>query len=304
MCSSVILNCAFDLRDAALLEHGKGLAEQALAEASPEEPVRFQCLYNVANAIVSVCDFGLPESTSSQEIWVTRLIENRLAHREELRQARSIFFEIASSEIADPHTRSASYCNLANCLDHSGRWAEAYDYDLRALELDHRNGNAAGNLAQLLSSRIQSGIGQVGHIAAVYDKYVEMAKSLREGTLIFAGRDTADRWDALAPTASQGHLSHGLEDEGDDYRHWVAGNRLALSPAVEGLGTDDPHWDSAVIEMLYGSSLTDMMPPILAEMNVLKSDFLVSRRLAFDGIIQVADGPEQKTMTPATTLKP
>jgi hypothetical protein len=162
------------------------------------------------------------------------------------------------------------------------------------LEADPSNGNAAGNLAQLLYSRIQNGIGQLGHMAAVYDKYATMARSLREGTLTFAGEDTADRWDALHLTESQGHLSHGVVEDIDGYRHWVAAHRLALSPAVEGLGTDEPHWDGAVIENLYGTTAADVMPPILAEMNVLKSDFLVSRRLAFDGISQVTEGPEQK----------
>jgi hypothetical protein len=131
-------------------------------------------------------------------------------------------------------------------------------------------------------------------MAAVYDKYLGMAKSLREGTLDFAGKDAADKWDAFKLTESQGHLAHGLDDETDEYRHWVAAHRLALSPAVEGLGTEDPHWDSAVIEMLYGETAADVTPAILAEMNVLKSDFLVSRRLAYEGIVQVAEGPEQK----------
>lgn len=293
MCSSVVLNCAFDLQDETLIGQGRELAEQALEESSKDEPVWFQCSYNIANAMVQICDVGLPKS-QDPEIWVTQLIENRRMHREDLRKARSLFSEIVSSDNSDPKTQSAACCNLANTLDHSGRWAEAYDYYLRALEIDPNNGNAAGNIAQLLSTRIQTGTGQLGHMAAVYDKYLRMAKSLREGTLDFAGKDAANKWDELELTYSQGHLSHGLNGQSDEYRNWVASHRLALSPAVEGLGTEDPHWDSAVIEMLYGDNPADMTPPILAEMNVLKSDFLVSRRLAFEGIAQVAEGPEQK----------
>ncbi|RYD30969.1 MAG: hypothetical protein EOP85_23245 [Verrucomicrobiaceae bacterium] len=74
----------------------------------------------------------------------------------------------------------------------------------------------------------------------------------------------------------------------------MATHRLALSAAVEGLGSEAAHWDGAVIEVLYGTSEEEMSPPILAAMNVLKSDFLVSRRLAFEGYVQVASGPEQK----------
>src|SRR6185503_20395276 len=84
-----------------------------------------------------------------------------------------------------------------------------------------------------------------------------------------------------------------LEAADGEYRRWVAQFRLALSPAVEGLGTDDVRWDSATIETLYGTTAEEMNPPILAAMNVLKSDFLVSRRLAFDAQLQLADGLEQ-----------
>lgn len=47
--------------------------------------------------------------------------------------------------------------------------------------------------------------------------------------------------------------------------------------------------------MLFGETLEDVTPPILAEMNVLKSDFLVSRRLAYEGHIGVLEGPSQET---------
>lgn len=292
-CSSLVLNAASRLGDVTLARQGKQIAERALEAAPPDQPSHYQCLYNVANAILIETDLDLP-TAGDRETWEPQLIRVRIAHRDGLRQARRLLSDIASAESTDPHTRSSACCNLANTLDHSGRWAEAYDYYLRALESDPSNGNAAGNLAQLLLTRIQSGIGQTGHIAAVYDKYVQMAKSLREGTLQFAGPETADRWDSLQPTESLGHLSHGLEDPTDDYRRWVASHRLALSAAVEGLGSDGPRWDGAVIQRLHGSVAEKMTPPILAEMNVLKSDFLVSRRLAYEGISEAADGPAQR----------
>lgn len=293
VCSSLVINAGTDLADATILQAGQELASRAQGETGPTEPLHFQCMYNIANAIVGACDLGLPPE-GPREVWLPALIENRRSSRVELRRARRMFLDVGSSRQADPHTRSAAYCNLANSLDHSGRWAEAYDFYLRALEADPTNGNAAGNLAQLLLSRIHTGMGQTGHIAAVYDKYAKMAQSLRDGTIAFAGSATANRWDDLEPTDSLGHLAHGLDDPEDEYRQWVATYRLALSPAVEGLGTEDAHWDSAAIEILYGNSPEEMSPPILAEMNVLKSDFLVSRQLAYEGYLQVAEGAQQK----------
>lgn len=293
VCSSLVTNAGDDLHDTHLLKEGAALAQSSLDLTDRNTPLHFQCLYNLANAVAIECDLGLPAGESREE-WEPQLIENRITCREQLRWARCTFFQVGMSEIADPHTRSAALCNLANSLDHSGRWAEAYDFYLSALDADPNNGNAAGNLAHLLMHRLQLGIGQTGHIAAVYDKYVKLAQSLHDGTVEFAGQDIAGRWDGLELTESEGHLSHGIEGQDDDYRQWVAAYRLALSPAVEGLGTESPHWDSSIIEMLFGSSIDEVSPPILAEMNVLKSDFLVSRRLAYEGYGQVADGPEQK----------
>lgn len=295
-CSSLVINAGADLGDAALLAKGKDLAARAQSETPPSEPLHYQCMYNLANAALEICDLGLPAGGTREER-LAGIVENRRTNRTVLRDIRGMLNSIGSSPIADPRTRSAAYCNLANCLDHSERWAEAYDFYLLALDADPTNGNAAGNLAQLLLNRIRSGVGQTGHIAAVYDKYVRLAQSLREGTVAFAGEQTATKWDGLEMTESLGHLSHGLDgadDQDSEYRSWVATYRLALSAAVEGLGSEDAHWDGAAIEALYGTSIEEMTPPILAEMNVLKSDFLVSRRLAFDGYVQVAEGPKQK----------
>jgi len=194
MCSSIILNCAFELKDSSIINQGKELAERALSGTTPDEPLHYQCQYNVANAVTNLCDIGLPEAIpgTTRATWEPQLIENRIETRTDLQEARRRFFEVGSSATADHRTRSAAFCNLGNILDHSGRWAEAYDFFLRALEVDPRNGNAAGNLAQLLHTRIGTGIGQTGHIAAVYDKYVALAQELREGTLEFAAAAVAD----------------------------------------------------------------------------------------------------------------
>jgi hypothetical protein len=118
MSSSVMLNCAFDLQDTTLLERGRKLAEQALAETDQSEPLHFQCLYNVANAIVAECDRGLPTMVG-RDVWVPRLIENRLAHRVRLREARTLFFEAASSQChVEQRDRVAGKPGLAG----SGGW--------------------------------------------------------------------------------------------------------------------------------------------------------------------------------------
>lgn len=84
-------------------------------------------------------------------------------------------------------------CNLGNLLDDSGRWVEAYTAYADALEADPTNGNAAGNIAEFLRRRLGRQVDQRGHLAAVYDKYVAMAQSLRQRTVEVAGAAAADR---------------------------------------------------------------------------------------------------------------
>lgn len=233
-CASLVINAGAVLGDVDILARGRELASAAQRDAPTEHPLHFQCMYNVANAILEICDLRMPTDGTREEQLVG-IRESRRVHRIELRDARRMLHEVGSSPFADSHTRSAAYCNLANCLDHSGRWAESYDFYLRALDADPSNGNAAGNLAQLLMNRVISGVGQTGHIAAVHDKYVKLAQSLRDGTVAFAGERIAARWDDLEETESLGHLSHGMDGPVDEYREWVAVHRLALSAAVEGL---------------------------------------------------------------------
>lgn len=170
--SSIMINSGAALNDVENVMSGKLLAEKALAMTMEDKPLHFQCRYNVANATSLLCNQDLPniEAGATRVDWEPKLIVSRLKNQADLKEMRRAFFQIGQAVAADHRTRSAAYCNLGNVLDHARRWAEAYDFYLRALEFEPRNGNAAGNLAQLLYTRINTGIGQIGHIAAVYDK--------------------------------------------------------------------------------------------------------------------------------------
>lgn len=87
VCSSLVINAGADLADVALLTEGQELASRACSDTTPEQPLHFQCMYNVANAIVTACDLGLPTQATS-EGRASDLAENRRANRVELRRAR------------------------------------------------------------------------------------------------------------------------------------------------------------------------------------------------------------------------
>jgi hypothetical protein len=124
-------------------------------------------------------------------------------------------------------------------------------------------------------------VDQRGHLAAVYDHYVTMAKSLRERTIELAGVAAADRWDALELTGSRGHFRHA-GDHLDPYQQWIVRHRLALVASAEGLGSDSAQWDTASVKGVVRSA-GEPVPGIFGALNVLKAEFVVGRRLAFRG---------------------
>jgi hypothetical protein len=203
-----------------------------------------------------------------------------LEDRDRLRQTRTLLAAAASAEHSD--TRGRALCNLGNTLNHSGRWVEAYQAYVDALTADPTNGNAAGNAAELLRVRAARGRGLSGHYAAVYEKYRLQAQKHRGRTVELAGEDTARRWDALPPAGPSGHVAHG-GDPLDMYQQWIKEHRLALTVAVEGLGSDEPRWDSATVGSVTVSVDEPDPPSIFMSMNVLKSEYLVARRLAYEG---------------------
>jgi hypothetical protein len=70
-----------------------------------------------------------------------------------------------------------------------------------------------------------------------------------------------------------------------DYEKFVARHRLALSPTIDGLDCSLKRWDSlrfdSITEPIEGH---DGVPPLFAMMNVMKSDFLAARHLAYQAL--------------------
>lgn len=276
--SSMAINAGSDFESADLIKWGQVLAESvALDDVSPDILVP-QAIYNVANAGFELAD--LEAKADGRE--ASRPSE-RLKYLEARRRPRVLSRFVGGYFDAPAETRSRALTNLANVLDDSGRWVEAYAAYADALAVWPVNGNAAGNMAELLRRRLVVGREQRGHVAAVYDAHVRLAKSLRENTVEIAGLAVADRWEALEETGSEGHLAHGSAD-GDEYGSWVSLNRLALASAVEGLGTDDVRWDTATIRHRVPTVEGRATPGIFAALNVLKAEYLVARRMAFRGL--------------------
>ncbi|MGH3272024.1 MAG: LA2681 family HEPN domain-containing protein [Trebonia sp.] len=289
--SSVMINLASDAGSVEDLRAGVAWATRLLGDGEAPAVLVAQARYNRANGLAGIF---AAEEASSREPGATGWPSPayRLAHLDGLREPRMLYRRTGADLLAPAETRGMALCNLGNLLDDSGRWVEAYTAYADALEADPTNGNAAGNIAELLRRRLGRWVDQRGHLAAVYDKYVTMAKSLRERTVEVAGPAAAGRWDALEPTGSRGHLRHD-GDQLDPYQCWIVRHRLALVASVEGLGSDSRQWDTASVSGV-ASPAGERVPGIFGALNVLKAEFLVARRLAFQGQRMHAESPARQ----------
>jgi tetratricopeptide (TPR) repeat protein len=289
--SSVMINVASDAGSTEGLRAGVAWATRLLHDGEAPAALVAQAGYNRANGLAGI--FAVEEAGSREPGAADAASPAyRLAHLDGLREARMLYRRVGANRLAPLQTRGMALCNLGNLLDDSGRWVEAYTAYADALEADPTNGNAAGNIAELLRRRLGRQVDQRGHLAAVYDRYVAMAQSLRQRTVEVAGAAAADRWDALEPTGSKGHLRHA-GDQLDPYQCWIVRHRLALVASVEGLGLDSRQWDTASVSGVV-SPAGERVPGIFGALNVLKAEFLVARRLAFQGQRMHAESPARQ----------
>jgi tetratricopeptide (TPR) repeat protein len=287
--SSLQIDAAHRRANSGALSVGMGWAQEVNETCLAGDGIQTQAGYNLANALLSVHQIAQSEFLA---VPVTKASLRRapfeLRQRDQLRRARGLLAEAGHAEGLSPLVRSSALCNLANTLDESGRWVEAYEAYVDALTENPLNGNAAGNAAELLRRKLGTGRGLQGHYAALYNDYARKAKLLRRHTVSIAGEATAKRWDALPIFDEVGHAAH-VGDHLDPYQQWIRSHRLALSEAVEGLGSDNPRWDDALARSIVVRPGEPDPPPIFAAMNVLKAEYLVTRRLAFEGEVALLE---------------
>lgn len=298
-----VLQSAGVLIDAAV--RGRNVDSLWLAEAWLTDVLAFDkledlpdaisdALYFRGNARVAIADQHTdnrmtvaPREQWPLEEWPLERAVARWEMRDLLRAGRSDL-RWGARLAGDGARRGGGLCNLANTLDHSGRWIEAYDAYVGALAADSTNGNAAGNAAVLIERVIGAGWDFEGHLCSLYDHYLTMAKTNRDGTVRVAGERAAERFDAMKLLGSHAPLRFDPEqqdpDLDDPYQRWVVDNRLALVAGLEGVGAGEVEgrWDTITLRQVSSSDPAADMPAIVSMLNVLKADYLVARRLGYE----------------------
>ena len=228
--------------------------------------------YNLGNGLVALAD----QEPYNGFDWYLTTAEAR-------REGRS-HFQRATSFDHDGDVSSTAFTNLGNALWNAHRWAEAYDAYSRALAHDPTNGVAATGAVKVLLRCVKHGIGEQEVLLAVAARHLEMARKCPERIAELAGMRAYKALSALMERKLEGGCLPDLSSV-SDYERFVAANRLALSPTIEGLDPSLKRWDSLQIKSLVEAIDTDFgVPALFAMFNVMKSDFLAARYLAFQAL--------------------
>ncbi|MDI6809947.1 MAG: LA2681 family HEPN domain-containing protein [Candidatus Eisenbacteria bacterium] len=177
--------------------------------------------------------------------------------------------------------QARAFTNLGNALNRANRWVEAYDSYLKALELDRTNAVASTGAAKVLLRSIDRGIGKKEDLQAAASKHLKESRiheaRLREltGEQAYQHLRKILDLDLDVPERQSKSVS--------EYERFVAKNRLALAPTIEGLDVSPKRWDALRIHSLIEpADKGGGIPPLFAMFNVLKGEYLLARRMAFD----------------------
>jgi len=226
--------------------------------------------YNLANALVAAA--GDPPSDLG---W----LDHQERTREQRAEARRCFWKVAQDPEAQASLRTQAWTNLARQFSHSYRLGEAHDAWLAALDVDPENGVAAASAARnLLWLYQQGGCSDLTRVEGIM--LARMAHRHRDRVIQYAGVQAAEQ---VAAFASELEDPPPRSPHTDPFIEWVERERLTLAPAVELVDPTLGKLDWLVLPAIRerASDASGMPPPVFAMFNVLKSDFILARDLAW-----------------------
>lgn len=264
--SAILIDCGNDLLDKNSVEKGVNIAKRL----QEEYPDNVQLKYNLANglhALAKLTPFEDPSWYISTHLYRSN--------------ARQLFSGVSKSdEIKDISTQAST--NLGNLLNSSYRWVEAFDSYNDALANDPSNGVASSGAAKILKHCLDTGIGNPDTIKHSINKYNAITESSMSRIFQYAGsigmegiRSEITSYDIEPEKSDTVELS--------DYERFVLKNRLALSPTIENTEMGIKRWDDLRIYSIREDVGSDQgVPPIFSMFNIMKSDYILARWLAYE----------------------
>lgn len=237
----------------------------------PDDP---STAYNLANCLTATSG-PAPGTVSGFANWLQDTAPHRL-------EARTLYMEVAVCDRAPAVLRTQAVTNLAGALTSTYRLGEAHDARLLALRLDPNNGVAAAAAARDLEwlcsycGCADTTRKEVGALARIAVENGDIVHS-------YLGASAGER---LIELARRMEGPSARTPPTDPFLSWVEQERLTLGPTPEYV---DPQLGK--IDWLMLPSIMDRwssegsrracLPAVFAMFNVLKSDFVLARSLAW-----------------------
>ena len=225
--------------------------------------------YNLANGLVAAAGYA------DDSDW----LDNHERARDFRAEARRCYWKVTQDQDAESSLRTQAWTNIANLFSKTYRLSEAHDARLSALKIDPKNGVAAFCAAlDLMWLYRRGGCSELTHMEAVM--LARQALRHKDRVVQYAGTRAAERMAALASELSDPPVR---SEHKDPFIKWAEEERLTLAPAVElvdpSLGKID--WITLPGILEREPEMGSRPPPLFAMFNMLKSDFVLARDLAW-----------------------
>lgn len=267
---SILIDCGLATKDRVSINEGVSIARTVLEKYPDNAFVK----YNLAN--------GLHALSQATEYDGPNWYPNTHIIR---RDARKLFNDVAKLRDGEEELTSQCYTNFANILNSSYRWVEAFDAYNDALKYESYNGVASSGAAKILKYCLDVGIGDPETTKRSINRFSTITKRSTVNILKYAGKEALD-------SINSGIEFYDVKDEEvfelDKYESFVAEHRLALSLNINGISADTKRWDDLQIHSVrVGKEGAHRVPQIFAMFNILKSDYLLARWLAYCALNEV-----------------
>jgi tetratricopeptide (TPR) repeat protein len=266
--AGILIDAGSCTKDKQAIEEGIALFKR-LVTASPKQA---DFHYNLANGLVAIADLA----PYTGDDWYLTTATTR-------REGRSQYQQAMSSD-KQHQILSVAQTNLGNALWKAHRWVEAYDAYARALAHDGSNAIASTGAAKVLLQCVARRIGDKQILQALAARHLDKARLHPEKIAELAGVKAQEQLSNLLQKQLGGGKLPDLS-QASDYEKFVAIHRLALSPSIEGLDCSLKRWDSLRFNSITEPAGKDAgVPPLFAMLNLMKSDFLAARYLAYQAL--------------------
>jgi tetratricopeptide (TPR) repeat protein len=266
--AGVLIDAGSSVKDKQAIREGIDLFRKLLAM----HPKQSSFHYNLGNGLAALAD----QNPNQASTWYLETAKIRRKAREHLQKA-------ISSRDNSP-VLSTAFANLGNALLRAHRWAEAYDAYTSALKNDPTNTVASTGAARVLLRCVRRGMGNRSILQSIAVRHLKTAKLHPQRLAELAGMKAQRELEHLLQMKLPDSEPPDLKDA-NDYEKFVARHRLALSPTIDGLDCSLKRWDSLRFNSLTESAgASSGVPPLFAMMNVMKSDFLAARYLAYQAL--------------------